>query len=343
VVLSVFNRNSFRWNDAAALAVFISPTAPEVLDYTKYIVGLIRNRLRTALNQNMQFAIALFEGLRMGGISYSNDQETSYAVYHQDPSGVDYIQFPFQTLAYRSGDMDDMGLLYAASLEAANIKTAIIPLEDDFVVAFSLGIDEAGAADIFDSLDNLLFIDNEAWMTVSFAAFKEGFINCWYNAINNLNYAFSSGESPEFIVLRDAWSVYPPAAINAQEAQFDKPVEDNVLRAVETNMMRYISTEFSPKITAAFERIRTQGGSAALYNQLGLLYVRAGMYAEAKAEYQRSAAMNSVTAMVNLGNLAVIENDWAAAESWYRRALQLDPENRAAVNGLNRIIVDQAD
>jgi tetratricopeptide (TPR) repeat protein len=313
------------------------------LDYTKYIAGLIRNRLRTGLNQNMQFAIALFEGLRMGGIGYSNDQETPYASYHRDAAGVDYIQFPFQTLAYRSGDLDDLGLLYAAALEAANIKTAIIPLPDDFVVAFSLGIGEDEAGDFFDSLDNLLMVDDEVWMAVSFAAFREGFTNCWYNAINNLNYAFSSETTPEFIILRDAWSVYPPAALNAQEAQFDKPVEENVLRAVETNMMRYISTEFSPKITAVFDRIRTQGGSVALYNQLGLLYVRAGMYAEARTEYQRSAAMNSVAAMVNLGNLAVLESDWDTAEAWYRRVLQIEPGNRAAMNGLNRILVDQTE
>jgi tetratricopeptide (TPR) repeat protein len=343
VVVSVFNRNSFRWDDAAALAVFISPTAPEVLDYTKYIIGLIRNRLRTGLNQNMQFAIALFEGLRLGGIGYSNDQETSYVNYHQDPAEVDYIQFPFQTLAYRSGDLDDLGLLYAATLEAANIKTALIPLPDDFVVAFSLGISEYDAGIFFDSLDNLLIIEDEAWMAVSFAAFREGFTNCWYNAMNNLNYIFNSGAAPEFIILQNAWASYPPAAISAQEAQFDKPAEDGVFRAVETNMMRYISSEFSPKITAVFNRIRTEGGSPALYNQLGLLYVRAGMYAEAKAEYQRSAAMNNLTAMVNLGNLAVLENDWDAAETWYRRVLQLAPDNQAAINGLNRIAIDRLD
>jgi cytochrome c-type biogenesis protein CcmH/NrfG len=45
--------------------------------------------------------------------------------------------------------------------------------------------------------------------------------------------------------------------------------------------------------------------------------------------------------MVNLGNLAMLENDFDTAESWYRRVLQLDPDNRAAENGLNRIAVDR--
>jgi tetratricopeptide (TPR) repeat protein len=342
IVLSVYNRNSFRWTDPAALAVFVSPTAPEVLDFSKYIIGLARNNLRTGLNQNMQYAIHLFEGLKAGGIRDSRDAQTPYASYHRDTARVDFIQFPFQTLAYSSGDIDDLGLLYAASLESTGIKTALIPLEEDFLVAFSLGIDESAAAALFLNMDNVLVINDEVWLPVSFAAFREGFINCWYAGMNAVNAALNAGDL-NIVVLRDAWASYPPAAVSGQEAQFEKPPEVNVTRAVETDMMRYISAEFGPKILALREQLRSQGESPSLYNQLGLLYVRSGMYTEAKTEYQRAAAMGSVPAMVNLGNIFTLERDFTAAETWYRRALQADPSNQTAVSGLNRIITDRID
>ncbi|MDR1933226.1 MAG: hypothetical protein LBQ57_10450 [Spirochaetales bacterium] len=341
VVVSIYNRNSFRWNDPSALAVFVSPTAPEVLDFSKYIIGLARNNLRTGLNQNMQFAIHLFEGLRVGGIRASGDDQTPYISYHKDASLVDYIQFPFQTLAYGSGDMDDLGLLYAAALESAGIKTALIPLEDDFLVAFSLGISESGAAALFTNMDNVLVLDDEVWLPVSFASFREGFVNCWYAGMNRLNAAIAAGADIGIVLLRDAWASYPPAAITSQEAQFAKPAEVLVTRAVETDMMRYISAEFGPRILELRQQLRVQGESAALYNQLGLLYVRSGMYAEAKTEYQRAAALGSVPAMVNLGNIFSLERNFTAAESWYSRALQADPSNSAAASGLNRIITER--
>jgi tetratricopeptide (TPR) repeat protein len=340
-VVEVYNRTSFRWNDPRSLAVFVSASAPEVLDYSKYIVGIARNHLRTGLNRNMQFAVFLYEGLRAGGIRDAPDMETPYAASHGNPETVDYLQFPFQTLAYRSGDVDDLGLLYAASLEAAGIGAALIPLAGDFAVAFSLGVDEKTAAGLFDNMDNLLILNGEAWLPVGFRSFREGFVNGWYSAVNDIGAAIAAGENLDVIMLQEAWQSYPPAALSAQEARFDKPPEDNVARLAETDMLRYIAAEFGPKIRQVQETIAAGRGTPALYNQLGLLYVRSGMYEEAKAEYRRSAAMGFAAAMVNLGNLAWMERDAEAASRWYGQALTVDPANRAAANGLNQIALDK--
>jgi hypothetical protein len=337
VVVSVYKRNSFRWLDSAGLAVFVSPTAPELLDYSKYIVGLARNRLRTGLNQKMQQAVFLFEGFRAAGITGLEDDQTPYTAFHQDPQLVDYIQFPFQTLAYRSGDIDDLGLLFSGALEAAGISAAIIPMAGEFIVAFSLDIDEGAAGELFSDTGNLLIIDGRVWIPVAMSSMAEGFVNAWYNAVNYINSAIGKGEDVNFIALADAWTSYPPAALNAQDIQYDKPSEISVSRLAETDMLRYISAEFGPKIRQVQDEIRTRGGSAVLYNRLGLLYVRSGMYNEARAEYMRSEAMGSVAAMVNLGNLAMMSRDFAAAEQWFTRALQADPGNRGALNGLDQL------
>jgi hypothetical protein len=343
VVVSVFNRNSFRWMDPAALAVFVSPTAPETLDYSKYIVGMARNRMRTGLNQNMQYAMYLYEGLRAGGVSLSQDAQTPYSEFRRETSRVDTIQFPFQTLAYRSGDLDELGLLCAAAFEAAGIKTALIPLENDFLIAFSLNISEEAGENLFYNMENLLIINDEVWIPLSLSYFQEGFINSWYGAVNILNAAFAGDENVDFIVLKDAWVSYPPAALSVQEVHFDKPQEVLVSRMAETDLLRYISAEFGPKIQALQDTIRREGASADRYNRLGLLYMRAGMLAEARSEYQRAAAMGFVSAMVNLGNIAMLERDYSTAEQWFNRVLQQDPSNQAALRNLRQIVSDRED
>jgi tetratricopeptide (TPR) repeat protein len=77
-----------------------------------------------------------------------------------------------------------------------------------------------------------------------------------------------------------------------------------------------------------------------LYNRLGLLYVRSGLYGEARAEFQRAVAMNSESAMINLGNLAMVDRDYAAAEQWYRMALRTNPGNRLAAQRLEQIAIE---
>lgn len=340
VILDVNNRNSVRWTDPNALAAFCAPNAPEVLDLGKYLVGIARGNLRTGLNRNMQFAMYMFEGLRAGGLTWSNDESTPYARYHLEPELLDFIQYPFQTLAYRSGDYDDMGLLFASLLESVGIKAALIPVDGDFIVAFSLGITPEEAQAYFSNEINVLPAGDEAWIPLSMAYFREGFVNSWYSAVMALEPALRGEASIEMIVLRDSWQSYPPASIAGNEAKFDKPAEKTITKAVDTALLRYVSAEFGPKIQSVQRKIRESGGTTDLYSELGLLYVRAGMYPEAKGEYKKAASMGSVSANVNLGNLALLERDYREAERHFRDALRMDPASKAAKSGLDRALVE---
>jgi tetratricopeptide (TPR) repeat protein len=334
VRVQVHGRGAFRWNDPAALAGFVSPTFPEILEYSKYLTGTARARLRAGLNRNQQFAVYLFEGLRAGGTRLTEIPESPYRE-HRNSGELDTIQFPFQTLAYRSGDMDDVGILYAALLEAAGVKAAFIPLKDEFVTALSLGIDETQAAPLFNGLDRLLVVNGEVWLPLGMSAFNNGFDAAWEKAAASLGEAFSSGEDPLFIILEDAWQVYPPPVFPAQDVRYIQGREDAVVDAAERAMGSYISAELMPKIEALNARIRS-GPSASLYNQLGNLYQRSLMPGEARAAWERAASMGSSGAMVNLGNLGLLDRDYAAAERWFRAALAASPENAAARRGLER-------
>ena len=337
LVIPVYNRNSVRWSSTDVLASFISPNSPEVMDYSKYIVGIARNNLRSGLNRNMQFAMYLFEGLNTGGITTSRDDTTPYTVFHKDPALLDYIQYPFQTLSYKLGDYDDLGILFAAALESVGIKTALIPLDNIFITAVSFNITPKQAKALFNNTDNLLTIGNEIWMPLSLSVLREGFINSWYTAVNSLSVAIGSGRPVDFVVLQEAWKTYPPSGITGNEAAFQKPAASVVEKAVETSLLRYIAAEFGPRIKAVQNEIRTSGGSVVLYNKLGLLYVRAGLYNEAKAEFIKSAELNSAAAMTNLGNIEILQRNYKEALAWFEKALEIEPDNRAARSGFNRM------
>lgn len=340
VTIPVYNRNQVRWIDPAAIASFISTNSQEVLEFSKYLVGIARNHLRTGLNRNMQFAMYLNEGLRLSGIRYDQSSDTPYRENHLDPSALDYIQYPYQTLTYKSGDKDDIGILFMAMLESVGISTAFIPLEDDFVVAFNLGLDASKADSLFDGYDRILIVEDEVWIPVSMNALNEGFMNCWYKAIIELQQLMDNEEDFDFIILSDAWQSYPPAGFNSGETSSTTAAEKTVTSAVETDISRYITAEFGPQIAGIQTRIKTEGASVALYNQLGMLYVRAGMYSSAIPVYELSAKMGSIPAMNNLGNICTLQKKYADAKKWYEKVLSIDPENATATKNLNRILTE---
>jgi tetratricopeptide (TPR) repeat protein len=337
VAVEAHHRNSFRWADPSALAAFVSPTAPEILEYAKYLSGIARGNLRTGLNRNMQSAIWLFEGLRAGNLGLSEIPETPYAWHRADPSLLDTVQFPFQTLAYRSGGEDDLGLLYAAVLEAAGIKAAFLPLDDEFITAFALGL-PAGSpilASLFNGGENLLTLGDEVWLPLAFSAFDGGFGAAWRKAAARLLRLAESGEEAELIIPEYAWQTYPPALLPVQEARYLQPEEGAVKTLAEGEIEKYLAAELAPKAASLEEKLRT-GPSPELYNRLGNLYIRMGKTADAERAYTRAAASRFVPAMVNLGNLYMLQRNYVESRAWFSRALAQDPDNGAAKRGLEQ-------
>jgi hypothetical protein len=161
VSVQAHNRNVFPQADASALAAFVSPSSPEILEYAKHITGLARSNRRTGLNQNMQAAAWLFEGLRAAGIRLDD----THTVQGE-------VQYPAETLGFRTGNRTDIGLLYAASLEASGIPAAFVPLDNDFIIACYLDVNQSRADLLFNGLDRVLVIDGDLLMPLSMNSFN---------------------------------------------------------------------------------------------------------------------------------------------------------------------------
>ena len=340
VTISVYNRNTVRWFDPAMISSFVSTNSQEVLELSKYIVGVARNYARSGLNRNLQFSMFLFEGIRSCGIDYENTSDTPYDVVHLDPQILDYVQYPYQTLTYRSGDKDDVGILFMSMLESVGIGAAYIPLADDFIVAVKLGNNTNSIRNMFDGTDRILIIDDQIWLPLSMSAIGKGFIDSWAKGVAKVQTAIENEEDIDFIILSDAWQMYPPSGFSTGESNTKMPSERTLSATVDNVLSQYINQEFGPKIADVQSRIKNEGASPELYNQLGMLYVRAGLYQNAMAVYEVSAKMGSVPAMNNLGNLYTLQNDYKTAKKWYEKVLELDPDNESAIKNLEKIAAE---
>ena len=155
VIISVYNRNAFTWGDTASLAAFISPDSQEIAEFAKGVAGITRNNLYTGMNANLQYAAGIIEGLRLIGMGYSGDTSSPYQYYHASYE-LDSIQFPTQTLSWKYGDYDELGILVCSCLQTINVPTGYVPLEEDFIVLVKLGIKPSQALDHFASTSGLL-------------------------------------------------------------------------------------------------------------------------------------------------------------------------------------------
>jgi tetratricopeptide (TPR) repeat protein len=324
VTVGVQRRNAFTSPDPSALAAFVSPNSPEVLEFSKNVTGLARANRRSGHNQNLQFALWLFEGMRSAGLLLN--------------SGLaeDEVQFPAETLGFKSGDSRDMALLYAALLESAGVPAAFIPMEDDFLVACYLGVNKNQAELLFNGFDRVLLIDDQVWLPVSINFLKDGFMTAWTKGVEKLNALFEAGTESAFVILETAWAAYPPAPLGSQGGNIAPPAEADLVRAAGQAVQQYIDQEIQPKVRQVQGQIAANA-TPALYNRLGILLLRTSRTTDAKAAFERAAGLGLTSAMINRGNMALIERDYTTAERWFRQALAKDSKNTAALQGLEKI------
>lgn len=328
------HRNAVDWSDERMAAVFVSPNDPAVLEYSKFVAGLVRERLRPGVDRNLQYGMALFEGLRLSGIACAPDPNTPYQDYHGGARGVDYLQYPHQTLAYHGGDCDDVCILYAAILESVGVRAAFIPLRGDFLVAFPLASTEADARATFSDMSSLVIRDGAAWVPLRASLVREGFLSAWQGGVQAWKDA--QGSTPVFYRLGEAWKAFPPVGVTGEDAAAVRPAEPPLLQAFENVVSRFVAREIGPRIGRLLSEMGPSGGTVRQQNAAGLMYARYGMLAEAQEQFMRAASVGYVPALVNLGNIAFLRKSWDEAAGWFSRALESQPENKAALLGLAR-------
>jgi len=154
---------------------------------------------------NVRYAAAMFEALRLYGISYVVVPSISFANMHADESALDNVSYPYETLYFRGGDCTYISILLCSLLEALNIETAFITTPGHLYMAFEIGDNNwlRGSNDIIE-------IDGKRWLPIEITVPEEGFIRAWRIGARGWR---SAGADAAMFPIRDCWEVYPPVTV----------------------------------------------------------------------------------------------------------------------------------
>ena len=335
--LRIYDRNAISWDDDRKAAAFVSAKDPTILKFSRNVTSETASLDSMVLNKNLADGIALFEALKAYGLEYKIDPDSSYEVLSQNESLTDYLQFPVQTLDYRTGDCDDLSILYCSMLEAVSVKTAFITTPGHIFTAFSLGIPPSEAEKVFSTMEQLVIIDDEVWVPVEITLLNEGFLKAWEAGARQWREASRDGRAG-FIPIRSSWSVYEPSWFGSGENEnvIDRiPSVNAIASAYKQSMDQLIEIQITPLVETMEKRIARMSSSR-LLNQFGTLYARYGLLDKAEVQFEKAAAQNYVPAIVNLGNIHYLNERYPEAQDYYQRAYSLRPENTDVLLALAR-------
>lgn len=304
----MFNRNALTWDDDRKACAFVTSKDPGVLGFAKQVDSLVKGKGGQAVSPTLLAGIGVHEALRLYGIQYASDPKTPYTELSQKKQEADFLAFPRETFLYRSGDCDDLSILYASLFESLGIETAFITVPGHIFMAFCLGMDPSEAKSTFSRVEDLIFQNGKTWIPIEVTARSEGFLLAWQEGAKEWR-EFDSRQQAGFLPIRDGWQSYEPVGLPGTQL-LSLPADDKVVDAFTKETTRFIEREIYPRVAAIQAEIKSTNESPKAVNKLGVLYARYGQYDTAERELLRAIRGDEyMPALLNLGNIYYLKGD----------------------------------
>ncbi len=335
--LPILNRNNMTWDDDRRAAAFVTPNDPTVNRFSRNIASAIRSEGTTEVNEKLRVAMAIFEALRLYGMEYQIDPNSSYIELSENESALDFLQFPQQTLDFRSGDCDDLSILYAALLQSVGIRSAFVTIPGHLYTAFALDMDQEEAENTFATTRDLVYVDGEAWVPLEITLLQENFLAAWSTGAKQWR-ENRAADAARMYPIEDAWTIYQPTGFASQPLDIRIPQTTEVVPQYTDVLGSFVRREIAPQVAELEERIEASNGNPRLVNRLGTVYARYGLYEEAQEQFLRAVAEREYRpALINLGNLAYLRDELDNALLYYNRAYESRDDDPLVLISMARV------
>jgi hypothetical protein len=257
VQMPIFHRNAFSWEDDRRAAAFVSPRDFAALAFARYVGNAVHSALLaqrwlelipphvrqtagvrqgqiSAIPENVLYAAALFEALRLYGVSYVVVPATSYRNISGNEAALDNVSYPYQALYYRGGDCTYLSILFCSMLEALDIETAFITIPGHLYAAFVIN-DDNWLPDSEDIIEH----GGKRWLPVELTVPEQGFSRAWRIGARQWHNYGGLGEYSVAALhpIREAWELYPPVTIPASAYYApEMPDRNAIIHAMEMEL-----------------------------------------------------------------------------------------------------------
>jgi sugar lactone lactonase YvrE len=318
--INVFEKHKMKWNTRERMASFVTTKDPVLIEFTRKIITQYGET-----SEPMLYASALYDALGLMGLTYVQDPASSYQEISGNTETVDYLQYPRETLKHKSGDCDDLVILFASAMESIGIRTKVLDVPGHMFMMFEVGkVDDLGT----DTMDDLFVVYEDAvWIPIEMTKVGSTFLEAW--EVGSKTYYDWVQKSLGVMDLRDAWGRFKPANLPATDFRAD-PIERVDIEEKfndEFKELRKIRVKIRSK--KYIKALAENPLDALAFMQLGIVYAESGETGEAMKAFEKAKQIDPENAAIlnNIGNVYFIDDLYSKAAKAYEQATLLDPED----------------
>jgi ligand-binding sensor domain-containing protein len=324
--VTVVEKHSMTWSEPERAGLYVTHLDGAVEDFARRVVAQFReDEKETIIYDNLLRAIELFDALGVHGVRYLADPDNPYGSIAGGGGVLDLIRFPRETLTLKSGDCDDVSVLYAALLQNIGIDTALVDVTDHVFVIFDTGLRRRQAGQVARDASQL-YIDGQdrVWIPVETTLLGESFSEAW-----KVGAAMLAERKYEIIEIKEAWKRYPPLHLPDDPVLTAVPARSDIWPLFEQDLKIQERTLISDRVKKIQQRLDAVPGDIAALNELGILLAKSGYLRQAEARFRRvvSLAPEFSGGHSNLANVLYERELYDEAVERYHASLEIDPAN----------------
>jgi DNA-binding beta-propeller fold protein YncE len=335
--VTLYERHAMTWDQKDKIGAFVTPKDPPVADFAR---GVIQPYVDTYpnLHPSLVYGRTLYAALGVYGLSYIVDPTSPYQEFSEKAEAVDYLQYPRDTLARKSGDCDDLTVLFASALENIGIGTALVDVPGHVFIIFNTGVAEA-EKNTLGLPDSLLIVHRgTVWVPVEMTLVGSSFTRAWQKGAEEYR-DWSAKGKVEIVEVQKAWEQFRPVTLPPADLKQIR-VKQEEIEAKYKDELEALGRQRLVTLSGGYlEALKNKPDDGQALAQLGILYGENGLYTEALEQFQKLLAVDKDNAMAlnNIGNIHFLQERLSEARQAYEASLKVEPGDTGIMMNLCRI------
>jgi hypothetical protein len=336
--VTLYERHAMKWDQQEKVGAFVTLKDPVVADFGRAVVQQYVDAYPN-LHPSIVYGRGIFAALGVLGLTYIVDPTSPYQQFSENAASVDYLQYPRDTLARKSGDCDDLTVLFAAAMENVGIQTALVDVPGHVFILFNTGVPEAEKSTL-GFADALLVVHRgTVWVPVEMTLVGSSFTKAWQKAAESYR-DWSAKGKVTVVEINKAWETFKPVTL--PKADVKTPVVQRAeIEAKYKGELETLGKQRLATLSEAYlETLKKNPVDQTALCQLGILYAENGLHAEALEQFKAMLAVdkNSSLALNNIGNIHLLQDRLEDAKQAYEAALVASPNDPGTMVNLARVL-----
>lgn len=313
--VKIYDKHRLTWDERGRYASFVTPKDQPVMNFVRSVVTQFKDT-----KDETQLAATVFDALGVIGMTYLPDPNNPYQVASGKADTVDYIQYPRETLARKSGDCDDLTAFYASALESMGISTLVVEVPGHMFMMFSTGI--AADEDGYTMDEMYVAHDGILWIPVETTVVGSSFVKAW--ELGAANYYKWRDKGLTLLDVHTFWGTYKPATLPDVAAKAMDVTPAEIEKKFPGEFMSVLKISSQTKTRRYLQAIARKPGDMEAHLQLGIVLAKLGDRKEAMKYFDKviAAEPKNASAHNNRGNLFMMDAKYAEAQKSYQAAIQ---------------------